>query len=205
MVFHMKRFTVAILAMLLVLGLGAQARADNATMSYQLNWGSPEVFGWWSDGAPLDAEQSARYGALINSADSPYGFDASGLPSLGEETAAGGQGSWGAGIKISGSSFMENLVHTLRLAYTRSVEKPNTTADALAHLGNDALRVNNDWGLELGIDHSYFIYENMAAFIELGYVRMKLEDSGWRDSGSGDSPHDANDAWKAKLSFQFSF
>ena len=205
MVLRMKRFAVAILAMLLVLGFGAPVRADNATMSYQLNWGSPEVFGWWSDDAPLDLEQSARYNALINGGDSPYGFDASGLPSLGQDAAAGGQGSWGAGIKISGTSFMENLVHTLRLAYTRGVESPIQADNALAHLGNDALRVNNDWGLELGIDHSYFIYENMAAFIELGYVRMKLEDTGWRDSGSGDSPYDANDAWKAKLSFQFSF
>lgn len=207
MVLHMKRVTVFILASLLALGLAVPAGADNATMSYQLSWGSPEVFGWWSEDTPLDADQSARYSALINSADSPYGFDASGLPSLNQEGAAGGSGSWGAGIRISGTtSFMENLVHTLRLAYTRSAENPNQTDNTFAHLGNDALRLNNDWGLKLGIDHSYFIYENMAAFIELGYVRMKLEDSAWRGYGSGgDNPYDANDAWKARLSFQFSF
>ena len=69
-----------------------------------------------------------------------------------------------------------------------------------------------DTGIELNLDTSYKIYENLEMLVELGYIHLWLDQS--RNMWGGSRPgHDNNtlrgvsktDAVKAFMSFRYSF
>ncbi|MDR1685615.1 MAG: porin, partial [Desulfovibrio sp.] len=108
-------------------------------------------------------------------------------------------------------SFIEDLTHTLRFAYY----KGTNSSDGVRHArendgpvfkyGSDTLYLTDkDHVFEVNFDHSYAIYENLTAVLELGWLHLSADRDTWQDT-SEDYGSTGQNAWKAQLALQFSF
>jgi hypothetical protein len=65
-----------------------------------------------------------------------------------------------------------------------------------------------DRAFEINFDHTYRIYENLTAVLELGYINLRSSNDVWSKPFIGDAKPDTkrNDsAWKAALGFRYQF
>ena len=191
----------------------------DATLDYKFDWGTPGIFGWWSSGDSSSANETMQLGRMpILSTDTGWQattFGALGSPNIATEGAVIGSatGTWGIGIQIAKMSFIQDLSHTIRVAYYQGtnssdlVEKGGWYASTRA--AGDMYLTDKDHAIEVNFDHEYKIYENLTALLELGYIHLSLDEDTWnsnrnafRRNRDGD---DGNNAWKAQLQFQYKF
>jgi len=143
-------------------------------------------------------------------------------------------GSWGIGARLRDVSFIEDLKHTLRVNLFGGTNDP---VNAKYMLGkkvvngqrqtsglrdfNTPINGNNgtdgnvylttlDYGLELNLDTSYKIYENLELLVELGYIHLWLDQSrsmwGGNSGGLGAQRGvNVTDALKAFMYLRYSF
>ncbi len=179
----------------------------DANLNYALDWGTPGIFGWWSSGDTEAGCNDGRGGRLLSFnnddgfAATSFGF--TGTAGIGNDTtySSTGFGTWGVGLQAADMSFLEGLSHTVRVAYYRG-----TNDSGIVRSGREVLYsfesiylTDKDYAVEVNFDHSCQIYENLTAFLELGYINMNLDELG--TAGRDDT----RNAWKAQLLFQFSF
>ncbi len=187
-----------------------------ATLDYKLDWGIPGIFGWWSSGDDKNADTSGELGRLpvLSNAEScftPTSFGMAGTFSIGADSlvSSTGVGTWGVGLQLAEVSFIEDLTHTLRVAYyagtndadlvrkTRNLNYLKYSMDALYLTDKDSV-------IEVNFDHSYQIYENLTAVVELGYLHLNADEKTWRKK-SGRGWDEGEDAWKAQAMLQYTF
>ena len=185
----------------------------DANLNYQLDWGTPGIFGWWTSGDDADdiEEGDVTLGRMpaigFDSGFAPTGFGAPGSAGIGSDTMISATmiGTWGFGAQIADMSFVDKLSHTFRVAYYRGTNDPNVPnmVDSMPFLisGESVYMTTDDWAFEVNFDHKYQIYENLAAIVELSYIHLDLDESTW----SFNDLHDTDDAWKAQLLFQYNF
>jgi hypothetical protein len=182
----------------------------DATLNYALDWGTVGAFGWFSTGDDYDDIQNGEYGRMpaigFDNGFYPTGFGMPGSNGIGADTvvSATGIGTWGIGLQLADVSFIEDLSHTLRVGYYRGTND----SDIVKNLGTPwsisgeaVYLTDKDYALEVNFEHTYKIYENLTAFLELGYIYLDLDKATWRE----DDQYDTDDAWKAELLFQYSF
>ena len=184
----------------------------DASLNYQLDWGTPGIFGWWSSGDGENAIDSGKYGRMpaigFDNGFAPSTFGTPGGFSIGTDTvlSATALGTWGIGLQIADMSFIEDLTHTVRAIYYRGTNDhelvENKGIQPLPLSGEVIYLTDKDWALEINFDHSYQIYENLSAHIEAGYIRLKLDEDIWDNVDGYDG---TKDAWKAQLLFQYKF
>ena len=80
-----------------------------------------------------------------------------------------GTGLWTIGLKLADISFIENLSHTLVVAYAQGT----SDKDAFASKGVAFTEKDHAW--EVYFANQYMIYENLAAIAELGYADPSLK------------------------------
>jgi len=140
-------------------------------------------------------------------------------------------GTWGIGARIRDMSFLTDLRHTLRVNFFGGTNSPQMakyilgkkTAGARGGFIDDfnstggLYLTTQDYGLELNLDSSYKIYENLEMIVSLGYIHLWLDQSRavWGAdphrglAGAGNGAHtrgvSVTDALKAALYFQYSF
>ena len=85
-----------------------------------------------------------------------------------------GTGLWTIGVKLDKISFVDNLSHTLTIAYAEG------TSDKDAGVTFD----EKDSAWEVYLVNQYMIYENLAAINELGYFAPDFNESGRADDAS---------------------
>ena len=183
----------------------------SASLDYELEWGVPGIFGWYASGDDENALDSGRFGRMpVVGLDDGFTVTSFGFPgtySIGSDTlvTASGMGTWGIGVQLADMSFIEDLSHTLRFAYYRGtndheIVKNNSRGSdgILMFCGESQYLTDKDYVLEVNFDHSYQIYENLLAVIELGWLKLNLDDATWED-------HDTTSAWKAQVMFEYSF
>ncbi|MDR1945967.1 MAG: outer membrane homotrimeric porin [Desulfovibrio sp.] len=192
-----------------------------ATLDYTLEIGdgfsmTPGIFGWWSSGDSADAYKNGKLGRMptlsqYNAGFAPTTFGTAGTFSIGTDSAVTGNGigTWGVGIQLADITFIEDLTHTLRFAYY----KGTNSAEAVRNHGNNSVfsyassalyLTDKDHVFEVNFDHSYAIYENLTAVLELGWLRLSADGDTWRNEEREDGKTGQN-AWKAQLVFNFSF
>lgn len=191
---------------------GARGWFLDANMNYKLDWGTPGLFGWWASGDSANDIHDGKFGRMpIISADTgfaptDFGFDTkNGVITSRKIISASGVGTWGVGAQIKDLSFIENLTHTIRVAYYRGTNDNKILKDATSNLGfmkETVYLTDKDDAIEVNFNHKYQIYENLAAFLELGYIHLNLDDA-WKKSYRSYS--DTEDAWKAQIAFQYRF
>lgn len=178
----------------------------------------------------LGAEDDPRWDFSLGAADGQGVRDPALLPGFdepeslavppGPEREFSGPGIWGIGFAFTGTGLVEDLSHALRFSYYKNNSDPaivdghNTgawmgfsrgLAPGITGLnGQGPAMAFGEQVFEVNLDHTYQLYENLDAYLELGWMRMDMDD-GARARESGRLDNGAEDAWKARVSFQFKF
>ncbi len=180
---------------------------------YAMDWGTPGIFAWYGSGDDGDfGDGSERMPEIAPSSnftsfmqDGANGYSVSD----GFDIMLSYSGTWGLGLQLRDMSFMEDLSHTLRISYWGGT---NST-DMIKHIGSPngwregtgaMYLTHNDHLVEINLDSTYQIYENLQAVVELGYIFNGVDTEKWNDNTSGATVN-GKDAWKATLLMMYSF
>ena len=182
-----------------------------AALNYKMDWGTPGIFGWYATGDDYDDVKDGQFGRIpVVGVDDGFGPTTFGFPggyNIGTDTIVSGTGAgtWGVGLQIADVSFIEDLSHTLRVAYYRGtndndvIKKRGGNDDDMPYTGGETLYLTTkDYAWEVNFDHQYKIYENLTAALELGYINLHLDSDTWTE-------HKTDDAWKAQVLFRYEF
>ncbi len=202
--------------------LGTKGWFVDAALNYKLDWATPGIFGWYASGDKAEAIHDSGYLGRLPSIGTydgdgfyptSFGFPGGAGPTQDGQIAWTGTGTWGVGVQLADFSFVDKLSHTLRVAYyqgTNNTENAREYSHPLVANGsNTPLSYNGEMYLttgdhvwEVNFNHKYQIYENLAAYLELGYLNLSLDEDAWRHTSGGDH---SDDAWKAQMLFKYSF
>lgn len=183
-----------------------------ALVEYSLDWGVPGILGWYASGDDDSVKNgSERMPAISPSAnftsfmqDGPLGWSLDG----GYDKMLTFDGTWGLGLQLRDLSFVEDLSHTLRVVYWGGTNSPamiKQTSSPQAWNNADGLYLTTqDHLVEVNVDSTYKIYENLEAMVELGYIFNGMDRDAWRKHAADKSYQNA-DAWKAALIVKYEF
>lgn len=189
--------------------MGASGWFIAAALNYEMDWGTPGIFGWWTSGDKESGIADGKYGRMpvVGTDDgfmaSSFGFANSAHLGYDGVMSLTGTGTWGVGAQIANMSFIDKLDHTLRFVYYRGTNEHEVVDRAggyvpLSISGESVYMTDKDNAYEINFDHNYQIYENLTATLELAYIYLDMEDLDNRDDY-------ANNAWKAQLLFRYAF
>ena len=75
--------------------------------------------------------------------------------------------------------------------------------------GDGPYLTTNDGLLEFNLVNQWNVYENLEMNLELGYVVNMMDQGTWQKSGyyenNGNGKFEKQDAWKAQLTFAYTF
>ena len=176
----------------------------DAALSYDIeNIGTASLLGWYASGNSGDDEDFGQIPVLgTNGGFHPTSFGAPGSVGIGVDSAVfnSGVGTWGLGAELADVTFVEDLSHTFRVVYMQGTNNRQRVLDnttLVVDEGNGYF-THHDSAWEFNFDSKYQIYENLAAFVELGYIAIDGDDT----SFIGD---DTDNLWKAQVLFQYKF
>lgn len=191
-----------------------------ALVEYKMDWGTPGIFGWYASGDDKNIKNGSER--------MPYLYAEQKFTSmLGEDVAYTGghtdmklslDGSWGIGLQVKDLSFVEDLKHTLRVAYyggtndhkvlryayannNRYVVTPNAQPWNVS--GRDLYLTDKDSILEFNVNSYYQIYENLKMGLELAYAVNMMDTGTWNEATG--NRYSKQDMWSADLTFTYSF
>ncbi|WCB47455.1 outer membrane homotrimeric porin [Nitratidesulfovibrio vulgaris] len=182
------------------------------SLDYKMSMMTPGLFAWYGSGDDDDANNGSERMPYIMPDFGPtsFGFDKPGAPIATDSLlSVSGAGTWGVGLQLADISFIENLKHTLRVAYikgTNDAEMAKTGgADLVLKNGYGTAKAYNglyltdeDSAWEVNFDHTYNIYENLALIVEMGYIKLDVDEDTW-----GNNEYD--DAMKLGFNLKYSF
>ncbi len=201
-----------------VTGLGASPAGDGdvssnrsgfvikALAEYSMDWGRPGLFAWYGSGDDGSMENGSERMPTLSPAANFSSFMQDGTNGWSTADSFDLQlsysGTWGIGAQIADMSFMEDLSHTLRIAYWGGT---NSTG-MMRHVGAYGVGylTTADHLVEVNVDTTWQVYENLQAVFELGYIYNGIDTGRWEDE-IGDTGLSKQDAWKANLLFLYSF
>ncbi len=185
-----------------------------ALAEYSMDWGRPGLFAWYASGDDGNMENGSERMPTLSPSSNFTTFMQDGVNGWSTEDSFDLQlsysGSWGIGAQIADMSFIEDLSHTLRIAYWGGT---NSTG-MIRHLGSAGWVDSNAGGIylttddhliEVNLDTTWQIYENLQAVMELGYIYNGVNHGRWEDKAGVGSSIEKQDAWKANLLFLYSF
>lgn len=176
--------------------------------------------GWYASGDDSNwANGSERAPAIWGgfNATSTY-FD--GAYSIGNNVArANIDGSWGIQLSWKNISFIDKLSHDFSVTYVRGTNSEKMVGGRTYVYGNNsydfAANVNGPVGyltkkdalIELNLDTTYQIYQNLAAVLELAYIIEDFDGKVWGWDGANNERVKAkfSNMWRAALNFSYKF
>jgi hypothetical protein len=196
-----------------------------ALAEYKTDWGTPGIFGWYASGDDGNTRNGSERMPTVSPAGTFTSFGLAGYEGdfnrlwTGETVDTTYTGTWGIGAQISELSFLEDLSHTVRIAYWRGTNDPamaralsdpeylysylrsynNTGWNQMPNVGGLYL-TKNDYLVEFNLDSKYQIYENLEAILELAYIVNGVDKNTWKWT-----KNQKEDAWKCALLFRYSF
>ena len=193
-----------------------------ALVEYKLDWATPGIFGWYGSGDDGNIKNGSERMPSIAGAGNFTSFVGDGNLAWGAgpgdvaDWNMSYAGTWGIGGQLKDISFLEDLKHTLRVAYWGGTNAPsmvkymeNAYSWREGYGGDGPYLTTNDGLLEFNLINQWQIYENLEANLELGYVVNMMDQDTWKKdgyyNGGGNGSFDKKDAWKAQLVFAYSF
>lgn len=191
---------------------------------YKMDWGTPGLFAWYGSGDDDNVKNGSERMPTLSPGGNFTSFmgdgnergwsihDASWRNS-GYDLMMNYSGTWGIGAQIKDLTFLEDLKHTLRVAYWGGTNNPGMTkylnaTDATYYVnegGNAGVYLTtNDSLVEFNVDSTYKIYENLTATLELGYIINGIDKGTWGRYYQNTN-FSKGDAVKAALIFNYSF
>jgi hypothetical protein len=196
-----------------------QGWVAKALVEYKMDWGVPGIFGWYAsgdDGSPSNGSERmpgispcGNFTSFLG--DGPMGWAPNGRF---YDQALSYAGTWGIGARVKDFTFMEDLKHTLSVAYWGGTNSPAMVKYMAQssdwYLGTDSTfgpyLTTNDGLLEINLINNFQIYENLEMVLELGYIANFVDNSTWRHTNTGNNTSfEKQDAWKAQLVFAYTF
>ncbi|HEU6435991.1 MAG TPA: outer membrane homotrimeric porin [Nitratidesulfovibrio sp.] len=177
-------------------------------VEYKMESATPGVFAWYGSGEDDDIDNgSERMPSVSPNAWAPtsFGFPGSAF-NQDSQFALNGAGLWGIGVQVADISFVENLSHLVRVAYMRGTNDSELVKDTaglageLAPAQGDVFLTDKDSAWEVNFDHTYQIYENLTFILEMGYIRLDLDEDVWGADGK-----DLNAAKKLTFNLVYEF
>lgn len=175
-------------------------------LAYKLDYLTPAIVGWYASGS----DDNELYGGLLPTlapyfGPTSYGFSSASARNcmMREWTISDSVGgTWGIGLALEDIKVIDNLTSQLRFFYyqgTNDFESRNR--DLVKSMDTHTfsefrLMGKNDHAIEINFDNVYNIYENLDLFLDLGYIKVSLDDE--------PSNFESN-AWKSYIGFQYSF
>ena len=160
-------------------------------VDYKMDFMTPEMFFYYTSGAGDDDDELSVFPAISPDVNfSSFGTDGS---ALGEgdvlfDTPAACP-IWALGLKLKNISLVEDLSHTFTIYYA----KGTSDSDSIYGGDDDGLISEDDSFVEVNFDSKYQIYDELAAYLELGYINFDMDD----DS--------IDNAYKAALGIRYDF
>lgn len=122
-------------------------------------------------------------------------------------------GTWGIGGRLRDISFIKDLKHTFVAAYFGGTNAPSmvkymTSAyawESTSNRNDGPYLTTNDGLLELDFWSNYKIYENLAVNLDLAYIANFVDNSTWQKNYKNFGTFEKQDAWKAQLTFTYTF
>lgn len=175
-------------------------------LDYKMSMMTPGLFAWYASGDDDDGNNGSERMPYVSPDFGPtsFGFDKPGAPIATDSlVSVSGTGTWGIGVQLADISFLENLKHTLRVAYLQGTNAKEMRANAAltspAVDGNGLYLTEEDSAWEVNFDHTYNIYENLALIVEMGYIKLDVDEDTWGSSREFD------DAMKLGFNLKYSF
>lgn len=191
-----------------------------ALTEYKLDWGTPSFMAWYASGDDGDLENgSERLPVIAPDAwfssfvtDAAWSVADGAWQNPGYDLNLDFSGTWGIAVGINNMSFMDKLSHTLKVVYWRGTNDPEN-AKYLGEqraLGYDSgyttssfYLTQNDYLVEVNLDSTYQIYENLSATLQLGYIINGVDEDTWKHSNA--SNWEQQNGYKAALIFKYKF
>ena len=199
-----------------------------ALVEYKMDWGVPGIFGWYSSGDDGNVKNGSERMPSIAGAGNFTSFMGSAGGDWWADNTKGifyeknmtYAGTWGVGLQVRDMTFLEDLSHTFRIAYWGGTNSPDMvkyagysgaglvdTDGGLDYSMDGPYLTTNDGLVELNLDNTYKIYENLAVNLDLGYIINCMDRGTWarRWTKGNDYGLSKRDAWKAQLTFAYTF
>lgn len=177
------------------------------SVDYKMDMMTPGLFAWYASGDDDDETNGSERMPYIIPDFGPtsFGFDKVGAPIATDSLlSVSGTGLWGVGVQLANISFVENLKHTLRVVYMEGTNDENMANYASIRPTNSGSAWNGlyltdkDSAIEVNFDHFYKIYENLDLIVEMGYIKLDVDEDTW-------GTDDFSDAWKLGFNLKYSF
>ena len=205
-------------------GRYAAVRAD-----YALDWATPGIIAWYGSGDDGNIKNGSEVMPFVSIGSGGYNISTLGTwgePWLSNDGIMGynAVGTWGVGARVMDISFLEDLKHNVRVNYFQGTNDPTMAgyitgtrsykgqgkATGLSDFNSyGTYLTTEDSGMEVNLDTHYDIYKNLDMWVHLGYIHLWLDDSanmwGGYDKKGNSHGLNATDAWRASISFRYSF
>ena len=185
-----------------------------ALVEYKLDWGTPGIFGWYSSGDDGNVKNGSERMPTLSGCGNFMSFMGDGNFGWGDgrlyDKNLTYAGTWGVGLRLHDLSFVEDLKHSIRVAYWGGTNSPAMAKYVSTSYGwnnqnpEGPYLTTNDGLVEFNLVNSYQIYDNLEANLELGYIINLVDDDTWKRSYRNDS-YQKQDAWKAQLILAYKF
>lgn len=185
-----------------------------ALVEYKMDWGVPGIFGWYASGDDSNPKNGSERMPSIVPCGTFTSFLGDGNPGWPyNDYAYDFAGSWGIGVQLRDLSFLEDLSHTLRVMYMGGTNSPTmakymensyTWVDGW-NSGSSPYLTTTDGLLEFNFINTYKMYENLAVNLTFDYVANYIDNDTWKKAGNRNTSFSKQDAWKAAVSFEYSF
>jgi hypothetical protein len=161
-------------------------------VDYKMDFMTPELFFYYTSGADDDSDEISVFPSI--SADLNFStFVMDGSP-LGECELVNSDPAdlpmWAVGLKLKDINFIEDLSHTFTIYYAKG------TSDKDGWYGKKF--AEDDSLIEVNFDTKYQIYDELAAYLELGYFKFDWDKS-------ADHKNDWENGYKAALGIKYDF
>ncbi|MBR4747907.1 MAG: outer membrane homotrimeric porin, partial [Desulfovibrio sp.] len=193
-----------------------------ALVEYKMDWGTPGIFGWYASGDDDNPKNGSERMPAVEAKGNFTNFMGDG--NLGwaaseswYDRGLNYAGTWGIGLQVTDVSFIEDLTHTFRVAYIggtnhRGMAKYAGSSWAWATgVEDDGIAAGQpylttrDGLVEFDFVTSYQMYENFEVNFDFAYVINCIDRDTWKKADYGASSYSKRDAWRANLTFAYTF
>jgi hypothetical protein len=161
-------------------------------VDYKMDFMTPEIFFYYTSGADDDDDEISVFPSI--SADLTFSSFLMDGSALGEcelyESDPADLPMWAVGLKLKDINFVEDLSHTFTIYYAKGTsDKDSVYGKTFAE--DDSL-------IEVNFDTKYQIYDELAAYLELGYFKFDWDKA-------ADHDKDWENGYKAALGIKYDF
>lgn len=184
---------------------------------YKLDMMTPGLIFWYASGDDDNPFDGSERMPSMRPAWKPtqYGFDNDYAIGSSCMLGADNSGMWGVVAQLKDITFVEDLSHTLKVAYYRGTNdeemaergfaRPYGTvndADSINGLNGYTYLTKKDDAWEVNFDTNYKIYEDLTLNVELGYIHLGLDSDVW---GNVITDNTRENNFKAAVNMRYAF